>query len=584
VEDLQMSTVRLLVVTDDADGGFQRSTALAHKFHLGEFVQVLQDTAWQGFDLAITRATRWPVDAAKAADLYDFRFSPASLAGFDMVFFLSIASPGEEYFTTDTQRRNEAAAIAAFMEQGGGFFATGDHEDLGASINQHVPRVRSMRRWSASGTGPHGGPPAPSGLGADRHDTLQAGSDVGWSGGSAYAYQFNDQSDDTPQPVQISSYDISRSRWFRSSLPHPLLCSPLGRIEVLPDHMHEGWCEVPVDLSRLEELPGRESHAEYPSLPGQEPLAPEVIAWGTVLPHATLNQEFSGDFALSPPTTRREPFGQIAVWDGHRVQHGRVVVQSTWHHFININLIGTQSSFAGLDPDKTRGFYTGAGGTATPAYQKIQAYYRNLVYWLIPAERTRLLWANELAQALRLHPRWEEFKGTRGRFDVQKTPQALCHIVGWAQLAEDYFQRTRGHCVSYQLLPVVLAEIWRFDPRIWEELAPETAPWDSQVQQLLAKQQDLPGWQQALLPDARLRWQVLLGTLAMAVGEQMLAPRSKDPVADLARRMLAMLPGHLNLLAQEMDEALKLTQERISRTRALADRVAKAGAPRRRLL
>jgi hypothetical protein len=295
-----MSTVRVLIVTDD-DGGFQRSNAFSKKFHIGEFVKVLNDTTWQGFDIEIVKAHR-SADPSPAtpiathpigADLYGFRFSSASLSNFDMAFFFSIASKAEDPVSSDASRQSEAAAVAAFMESGKGFFAAGDHEDLGASINQHIPRIRSMRRWAHPSTGPHGGPVAPSGVLADRHDTLQSGSDSGVSSGTTFPFQFNDQSDDLPQPIDVRSYTVMQSRWFKSTLPHPLLCSPLGRINVLPDHMHEGWCEVPSDLSRDENLPGRTGKKEYPLDSNSVVVEPEVIAEATVLAHTTLNQEFA---------------------------------------------------------------------------------------------------------------------------------------------------------------------------------------------------------------------------------------------------------------------------------------------------
>jgi hypothetical protein len=104
-----MPVVKMLLVTDD-DGGYQRSTASSHKFHVGEFVKVLEETDWDGFTIDITKAHR-SADPQPAtpqashpigADLYGFRFSAASLSGFDMVFFFSIASKGEDPVSSDS--------------------------------------------------------------------------------------------------------------------------------------------------------------------------------------------------------------------------------------------------------------------------------------------------------------------------------------------------------------------------------------------------------------------------------------------------------------------------------------------------
>lgn len=573
-----MAIVKVLIVTDD-EGGFQRSNANTHRFHLGEFVKVLTDTDWQGFTLQVTRAHRsanaFPATPQAShpigADLYGFRFTAASLAGFDMCFFLSIASKAEELVGSDGDRQAEAAAVAAFMEAGGGFFATGDHEDLGAAINQHIPRVRSMRRWASPLTGPHGGPVAPTGTGGDRHDTLQRGTDSGTHNGVAYPYQFNDQSDGEPQPISVRSYTMYSSRWFRSSLPHPLLCSPLGRVNVLPDHMHEGWCEVPSDLSRNEDLPGRSGKPEYP--PGTDGMRvePEVIAEAKVLPHETHNQEFGATSFVISPMSGDYSFGVIAAYDGHRANIGRVVVDATWHHFVNINLIGTTSSFSGLNPSKTKGFYSGPGDTPVPAYEKIMWYFRNLVYWLIPKHRIHVIWLNELAQAVRLNPSWEEFKGTRFHGEHLKTLD-LRHILGFAQLAEGYFNGVRGYCVQFHLLPIILYPIWKFDPRIWEELMPELDPWNPVAEALSRKIKPLDTWRQGLLPNAQLRRQVLLGTLAIAATQQLERFEEADEKSyfNVQKQLLELLPRHLELAAAELEEGIKATRQLTGSLKALA--------------
>src|SRR5256885_17067353 len=79
--------------------------------------------------------------------------------------------------------------------------------------------------------------------------------------------------------------------------------------------------------------------AEFPSLPSGEMLQPEIIASSPVLgAHATPSTEEAHpneDVPTFPGT-----FDSIAVYDGHRVGVGRIVVDSSWHHFLDINLIG----------------------------------------------------------------------------------------------------------------------------------------------------------------------------------------------------------------------------------------------------
>jgi hypothetical protein len=71
-----------------------------------------------------------------------------TLVDYDMVLFFP-TKPSDP----DVTLASEVEAIAQFMESGRGFFATGDHENLGGELCGLIPRVRSMRRWWLS-TGP----------------------------------------------------------------------------------------------------------------------------------------------------------------------------------------------------------------------------------------------------------------------------------------------------------------------------------------------------------------------------------------------------------------------------------------------
>jgi hypothetical protein len=177
-------------------------------------------------------------------------------------------------------------------------FATGDHEDLGASLCAAIPRVRSMRRWlwqpgvftssasletvdpaesigSNQGYGanflnnvalPHpfntsqaaqlGMKCTPPEYGALRHDTLQANAQDSFitdplsmetleqpnlpvvQGDVPLQFIPSDrQSDDAPQPVTLTA----------SGSGHPLFAlSGGGQLAAYPDHMHEG---MTIDLN-----------------------------------------------------------------------------------------------------------------------------------------------------------------------------------------------------------------------------------------------------------------------------------------------------------------------------------------------
>ncbi len=498
---MDKSLVQVLLVTDDgpADGGFLQWRGQnmpdaiglkARHFHLGEFVRVLRETVWVGVDVKITTALRaMPGDEGEAAfmvergaDVVGFRFdepftvegSVRTLADYDMALFFSQA-----YGNPDPKLAGEAEAIAAFMENGGGFFATGDHENFGAPLCGLIPRVRSMRRWWSHVDGEaDGGPLAPPVTGPSRHDTTRPGADG--------VVNFEDQSDEVPQEIIPTMYDggltVRNGYPARITFPHPLLCSPDGLVKYLPDHMHEGWCEVPDDLeSRTFQLAGQTAR-EYPDYepPGPpfgkfpRPLEPEIVALGEVAAGIlTVELDSAAHHNGEAVATEAKTFGVIGAWDGHRVGRGRVVVDSTWHHFFNINLTGDRYlEDDGLGPkheQKKFGFFVpdGFGGHVPNAeYQMIMWYFRNLVYWLIPARRMRGVWWSALIDLVQRPRMAEEMATGAQRFEMLTFGDYLY----FGGVAEQYLRSARGACSIYDIQRVL------FEPKIpWSEWVQEIA-------------------------------------------------------------------------------------------------------------
>jgi hypothetical protein len=499
-------TVRVLIVTDDglANGGFLKWSDQAmpaavgpnsREFHLGEFLRVLQGTAWLGFNVEITKAHRSlpgtgglneaALKADRGADLVGFRFNQPfiangqshTLADYDMVLFFAI-NPSNPNPTLAP----EAEAIAQFMENGGGFFATGDHENLGGELCGLIPRVRSMRRWWVP-AGPNGEPEAPPALGPDRHDTTRPGADnIG---------QFEDQSDEFAQEIAPAFYGagltVKQGYIARRSLPHPLLCSPDGVVRYLPDHMHEGSCEVPDNLAARTFTLGSTSVREYPdyappSPPAgyvAEPLAPEIVATGHVVPGTTSPALDTDAHFGSPDPAHGVSFGVIGAWDGHRVSKGRVVVDSTWHHFFNINVTGDRyledESLGSQHEQKKYGFFVpdGMGGRVPNAqYQMIMWYYRNIVYWLIPAKRHELIYWNALAEIVKRPQLVEELGGLAETRSFER--YQLSKYLYFAQLAEAYLTQARGACAVYTIREIL------YKPKIpwWEWIQEYVDVWD----------------------------------------------------------------------------------------------------------
>jgi hypothetical protein len=265
----------------------------------------------------------------------------------------------------------ELKLVAEWMDRGGGVFAAGDHSILGASMCSRIPRVRTMRKWRhAQGV--------PDKFGSARHQTLQPTTEN----------EERQEEDVVLQPVEVV-YRLSTGPFpfLRDPVPHPLLCSTQGVIDRFPDHMHEGEviADEDVQLDLPLDIPGYD-RPEYPfvipEVLASGPLEvgvfqqrprPQVIAYGQ-----TTNNFFPPPVATGVVAALRLPllskrFGLIGAYDGDSVGLGRVVVDSTWHHWFSLNLVG-------IEKDQK------------PAFEKMQAYYRNVGMWLAtPTQRASML-------------------------------------------------------------------------------------------------------------------------------------------------------------------------------------------------
>ena len=276
---------------------------------------------------------------------------------------------------------SELAAITNFMEQGGGLFATGDHDGLGTGMCGRIPRCRYMRLWYSSGDTSTGQPPfagakdAPNwpGGGKTRIDTLQKSAND-----TDTTFFFDDQSDDIPQVLTVT---------FPS---HPVIQGATGPLTVYPDHMHEGEVMVPTG-PQLQQTAATDStlsfadpgFIEFPSIgtPGYQEV-PKILATcdagtggipGNTGPtangHVTQvpstggpppaedrpceNKNFNADGSTCNISTNNT----LAAYDGATMNVGRIVTDSSFHHFLDLNLIGDPCSNPSA---KMRGFDSSA--------------------------------------------------------------------------------------------------------------------------------------------------------------------------------------------------------------------------------
>lgn len=330
--------VKILIVTDGATydtlNGFGLGLMLQDAFNIGSAPGTpLPDEYpdYAQFEFVLAHRSN---GTGTTPRFENFTFSDTSLASFHEVWLFGV-STANPYI-----QGNELTALTKFMNNGGGILAMGDHEDLGLGLCGNVPRVKSMRKWWYQ-TIPAGELKAPDSTDLTRNDTVQLINKVDPG--------FDGQEDNYPQPIYPNyrfGYNWWRP-WRHFRYPHPVLCGPRGAITVFPDHAHEGDCVIPASLN-ANEYPGG--------------VAPEVIAQGRNVVGRT-----KGVYTITDP---RE-FGLLGAYDGHlpAASVGRVLVDSTWHHWFNINL---------------RGF-----DKKTNVYKDILAYFRNVAVWLAPPERQK---------------------------------------------------------------------------------------------------------------------------------------------------------------------------------------------------
>jgi hypothetical protein len=432
--------VRVLLVTD---GGLDFGSG---DFGLRAFVQFLQVPKYYvKYEVTLAHRRARSGDAMMDGDsnisrrITNFRFDNGDHFGsdsYDEVWLFGIeGSPGIT--------ESEVRAVAEFMDGGGGLFATGDHGALGKAMSGQIPRARSMRLWdhtavpeSASDEVSMGGP--------RRNDTNRLGNDIG--------SQFNDQSDDVPQSVKPKLYRVQTGIW-EAVFPHPLLCGQKGAIKVMPDHPHEGECVEPIDADQSVTVAGA-TFEEYPQGTNGNPRpVPEVISTSSVLSGTTSGGKFA---------TNAHTFGGICAYDGHRASVGRVVTDATWHHFVNVNLIGE----LGAAPPKDVGFLATTAGQAH--LETIKNYYSNLAIWmarpeLIACMNKRILWATIFdGRVIEAVTTVYELKLKDARF-------FLLWEIG--KHARDVLGRATSVCQSRRL---ILDLIW---PHVDLDFLPRVDPW-----------------------------------------------------------------------------------------------------------
>jgi hypothetical protein len=272
---------------------------------------------------------------------------------FDEIWFFGMHQANTEKFSLTVSRGGneselgeaEVLALENWMalngskgSVGGGVLMTGDHSNerpdgtipgenprcpdnsagqeflgLGRALGRCVPRAGQLRTWEG----------APTYRTNDSHNTIE---------GSGF------QTDKVPQQLVLKNVNVDGDP-DPNGQPHPLFFYRQGIwIEVFPDHAHEGALHCPSSFDP----------EVWPALEGQPQPLPHVVACGIDKRHGTM-------------------LDLVAAYNGDRANVGRIVADSTWHHYLNINL----KNFRHPAPE------------GSPADQ-IGQFYGNLALWLSP--------------------------------------------------------------------------------------------------------------------------------------------------------------------------------------------------------
>lgn len=333
--------------------------------------------------IQVTKAHR---EADATADIQNFSFSGpgVNLLDYDVLWLIGYRgrniSGTSGAFNLDPP---QLAAIARFMDAGGGVFATGDHDSIGADMCGSIPRVRAMRCWYGPGDPispmPASFPRNFPALGTGRADTTQKNPggdyDLDNNGTDDGFIWFENQSDSIPQPITPVS-----------SPAHPILRKNGADIVVYPDHMHEGNTLGKVmgyDYTQVLSINGS-SVTEFPSVAGTRAM-PAVIATGQVL-HQSSKHVYDTAGFLDPAQADPKSVNTLSVYDGRNSGVGRIVTGSTFHHYIDINLTGDSNvnspaidALTGPGAEKGQGY---ANPGAETTFADIKTVYANIVAWL----------------------------------------------------------------------------------------------------------------------------------------------------------------------------------------------------------
>jgi len=284
------------------------------------------------------------------------QLEPKFLCQYDEVWIFGVLPwQGLPFELFDT----EVQALKEWMDQGGGLFITGDHSipkdgceedhakflNLGRSLGRRIKRAKELRVWQ--------GPPT---VCTDDNANTQDG---------------NVSDLDDPK---LDKDDIAQTLVDFPDPPHRLFWWKVetgGKVipvQKFPDHGHEGALAFP-------DLTG-------PDWPSGSP-APVVAAKGR-----------DKRFPVKPVI-----YPLVLAYDGDPVNVGRIVADSSFHHYFNLNLGRLVRRLANGYPEPDSDL------------DQIAQFFGNLALWLVPRKiRDKMKW--EVLRRIVDHPEVFEAQGS----------------------------------------------------------------------------------------------------------------------------------------------------------------------------
>ena len=312
------------------------------------------------------------------------------------------------------------------------------------------------------------------------------------------------------------------------SWPHPLLCGRDGIITTLPDHMHEGDCVVPSHFSDEAEQFGRVEGSrpsvfrtyrtvEYPRSADGQRVVPEFVARS----------------AITVPGREGETFGAIAAYDGHRANVGRVAVDSTFHHFINGNLVPY------FHPDLGLARLAERADELVRVRRALEDYYRNVAFWLAPPAKLQAMAGSYV---------WYATTGQVLAEEVPRSDPAAHDPWDVGALARNVLGRATTRCQEMAILGSVLL------PKVGGDVIIGPSPWSREA---------VSGFKGPRLLDPDFLLNAALGGAMLAVVEHVPVSPMKPPPDISAEDFSAIITAGSRQGLKRAVEALRGASEHL---------------------